>query len=836
MRSFRCILPILLVLLPHVLFPQSIYELLREGTEESLRQACRERSLEESGSVLELKKRLLEYEFRQNAAPFSLRMESAQREDIILNHANFTEYMKDEGGDDLILLSGDVDLSYAGKKIRADRLSINADRSLITGSGNITFIDGRKVYEAESFYYNVETDEGTFFNARAHIDRFVYTGPIIKKVAESGKFVAEDVSITTCELKNPHYRVDADELYIYDDERVLIKNASVYYGSDPVFVFPYFYRNLKEPAIRSALFFRQRSGIVSQNTYYPVDSEEKSIRLMGDFYERLGIYLGTDYKSEPASGSSTRIGVSAAYSNKVYYDPDVTESWTPLSSTKTSEYGIKRYMRYRTGLNQKFRFSGNVHNVTELDLFWVSDPYYEYDFERRRERFDPFDFIGQAEYDEPRKGDGFTWRINNTLTYDTLLFSVKNSARFVPQRNTDVNEVYLYNYYENRIYSVTLPDVTLSHTKSLFNQSESAFFSGIDYRSSAGYSHLLYYDDSEVLSSEIHKGNTRIGMQKEYALARYVQFTPDVELGAQVQQHVDSSSSQLTDDRQNSLLYGRARENLTVGSSDLYLELFHDLKYKLYGSDDDFQYGSFRVHDLGIRGHAGSNVITERFTTSVDLRPVYNWTTGTYESLSLERERFSPFINTLTFTPFPTISMIDKLVYEIAQSRFNLNSFILKYESSALNLGKRPLTLGWELNWKHYFVNPVLDTLRSTFGVSAQVHPYWTLYLSVVSRNDDFWKYYKSGAEKVNPLVDLLKSFNFFNIEDRKESNFKLKGISLGFIHDLHDWEMKFDYTGNQELSPDGSRYIWNNTYSISIGLKDVKNLNIHTEFNEQRE
>jgi hypothetical protein len=415
----------------------------------------------------------------------------------------------------------------------------------------------------------------------------------------------------------------------------------------------------------------------------------------------------------------------------------------------------------------------------------------------------------------------------------------------VPQRNTDKyplsspdNALYvsLPDYYQHRIYSIDAPDVALSHNETIFSQAKSALFSDLDYRSTLGYTHSLYYDSKGTPSSEIHKGSTGIGLQKEYTLARSVQFTPDVELGAQVQQHVDPSSSQTTDDRRSSLLYGRTRENLTVGGSDLYLELFHDLKYKLYGPDDDFQYGSFRVHDLGIRGYAGTNILTEQFTTSVDLRPVYNWTTGAYETLSLERERFNPFINTVTFTPFPTLSMIDNLVYEISQSRFKLNSFILKYESSALNLGERPLTLSWELNWKHYFVNPVLDTLRSTFGVSAQVHPYWTLYLSVASRNDDFWKYYKSGAEKVNPVVDLLKSFNFFNIEDRKDSNFKLKGISLGFIHDLHDWEMKFDYSGNQEISPDGSRYIWNNTYSISIGLKDVKNFNIHTQFSEQRE
>jgi len=843
MRKHLFIFTLFLVFSPRLIFPQSIYDLVREGTKESLEAACRERSLEVEGSLEELKRRLLEYEFTQSTVPFRIREKNATAGDIVLHNANFAEYMQDESGDDLILLSGSVDLTYSGRRITADRISVNIDREIITGSGNITFVDSGKVYRAESFHYNGISGEGIFRNAQATIGRFTYRGPIIKKLAQSGKLVAEDVSITTCELKYPHYRVDADELYIYDEERVLIKNASFYYGSDPVFILPFFYRNLKEPAIKSAFYFRQRSGTVSQNTYSPIKGDEKSLKLMGDFYERLGLYLGSEYFAQKDQGSSTKIGVSAALSNDVYFYDGVTESWSPLGPPLADEYGIQRYVRYRIGLYQKFRFGEKVKNQTELNFFWVSDPYYQYDFERRKEQFDPFALIGQAEYDYPRKGSGFTWFLNNYLTSDTLSFSVKNSVRFEPQRNVEKFPytspdyyVSLPDYYEHRIYSLIAPDVTLAHSKTILSQARSAVFSNLDYRSSAGYSHSLYYDSSGDPSSEIHKGNTEIGVKKEYAIAPFVRFTPDVAVGGQVQQHVDPSSGQLTDDRQNTILYTRTKEDLTLGSSDLYLALFHDLKYKLYGSEDDFLYGSFRVHDLGIRGYAGSNILTEQFTTSVDLRPEYDWASGSYEPLTLERERFTPFINTLGFTPFSTLSMTDRLVYEIAKSQFKLNSFLLKYQSNALNLGERPLTLSWELSWRHYFVNPVLDTLRSTFGVSAQVHPYWLLYLSVTSRNDDIWKYYKSGDEKVNPFVDLLKSFNFFDINDRKESNFKLKSVSLGFLHDLHDWEMKFDYTGNRELSYDGSRYIWNNTYSISIGLKEVKGMNIHTEFNERRD
>ena len=813
---------------------ESVHELVQRGTTEQLRQACRERSLDDTGTHLELRQRLLNYELIQSSLGFELRLKDTSGDDIILRHADFVEYVEDVHGNDLVLLKGSVDILYAGKTITADEITINVDSGIITGSGNITFIDGEKTYKAERFYYNSNNDEGRFFNAKTKIEAFTYTGTVIKKVHESEKFVAEKASLTTCDLKNPHYRVDAEQLYIYDEDKVLIKNARFYYGDDALFVLPYFYKSLKKPAIRSSLYFRERSGIVSQNTYYPLETDKKELKLKGDFYERLGVYFGADYTAEYPSGSSTDVEASVALSNDVYYHEEVTENWSPYGPPNAEKYDIDRDRRYSLGLYQNFRFTDGFTNNTEFNIYWVSDPYYQYDYERRKEQFDVFDLIGQAAYDYPQKGSGFTWFLNNHFLYDSLSFSAKNSIRFEPQRNIGITYAYLTDYYEHKIYTLTAPDVVLSHQKDLFSGWNSVLLSDISYRSSINYNHTIYYDENETPSSQIQKAGTQVGLEKDYSVARYVQFTPALELGAHVQHHTESDSTQLTDDRQNSLIYGRTTENLTVGSSDLYLLLYHDLKYKLYGPRDYYEYGSFRIHNMGVKGYAHWKFLTEQLTTSVDLRPVYDWQANIYEPIMLDRSRFSPLINTLTITPFTSLSLIDQLVYDIAGSKFKSNSFILNYSSKAIYLGNREITVSWELDWAHNFVNPFLDTLRSTFGVTAQVHPYWTVYLSVLSRNDDIWKYYKSGDEKINPAVDFLKSFNFFNIEDRKESNFKMKSISLGFVHDLHDWEMRFDYTGNRELSYDGSKYIWNNTYSISIGLKEVRDLLIHTKFSER--
>jgi hypothetical protein len=117
---------------------------------------------------------------------------------------------------------------------------------------------------------------------------------------------------------------------------------------------------------------------------------------------------------------------------------------------------------------------------------------------------------------------------------------------------------------------------------------------------------------------------------------------------------------------------------------------------------------------------------------------------------------------------------------------------------------------------------------------------YMSAYFKVLSRNEELWRYFPSaarerGLEPVNPATDLLKSFNFFDRSDREESNFKLKSISLGLIRDLHDWELQLDYTGTRDLSYDGTRYVWDNIFSISIGLREVESVKAHGTFTDRQ-
>jgi hypothetical protein len=214
--------------------------------------------------------------------------------------------------------------------------------------------------------------------------------------------------------------------------------------------------------------------------------------------------------------------------------------------------------------------------------------------------------------------------------------------------------------------------------------------------------------------------------------------------------------------------------------------------------------------------------------------------TGEYEPVGFTNERFDPLHNTLRITPSERLEITDIFIYDIAQGQPSTNQFGFTCSTRELPVWGNLVTISWGLDWYHYFTNPVLDTLESIFQVDIAFRRYMSGYFKVLSRNEELWRYFpdaarERGAEPVNPLTDLLKSFNFFSRKDREESNFKLKAISFGLIRDLHDWELTFDYTGSRNLSFDGTRFVWDNTFSISIGLKEVEGVNVHGTFTDER-
>jgi lipopolysaccharide assembly outer membrane protein LptD (OstA) len=813
--------------------PEAVYELIREGSEEELRRACEDRDLPSEGDINELRERLMSWEMERSLIPFDEMVRKTGSDAVVLNHAEFIRYTEAENGDELIFLSGNVDVLFGKKKIKADQVEINSSRKLVAGVGNVRFLDGENLYTGDSFFYDEVNDEGYFYDSKTEVGAFITRGQVIHKIPDEDKYVVENVVLSTEDIKNPHYWLTGEKLYAYNSEKVLVKNASIYYGQDELLRLPYLYRNLRERRLKTSLYFRDRSGLVWQNTYAPYKTDEKELILKGDFYERLGFYSGVEYDV----ADRMNLDLSVALSKDVFFYPnednqsEVRENWTNLGPPDAAEYDINRSVRYKEEFYKKFRFGEAVTNTTELSLLLISDPYYEYDYERRSTGFDFFQFLNQAAYDTPTKGSGYAWYLNNYFNAGNFDWYLKNSIRFEPQRNPVQETTSLNDYYQYQLYSITAPQTGVAYVNTLFEESDAWVVSDTELETSADYTYTQYYNPDETISSRVHQGRGEVGVAKSYHAGDFFRFTPNLIAGGSGQKHLEPTTAQTGSDDEKTLIYGQIIDGWRFGPDSVYLDLTHNLRYKFFGPEDGYEFNRFRIHELTVTGFLQVWYFSDEISTTYDLRPVYDWDAGSYESFRWGRDRFYPLTNTFLFTTLEQLELRDVLVYDIAGSQFKTNQLVFGYTSPDLQVGKNELVFSWDLVWQHNFINPFVDELRSVFRIDADMYRYWKFYIRSLSLNEEMWRYYRdtAGDSYVNPFLDLLRSFNFFNTNDRKASSFKLKSVSLGFVRDLHEWELMFDFTGDRKLLPDGSAYYWEQTFTISLGLKRVEGARVHT-------
>jgi len=136
------------------------------------------------------------------------------------------------------------------------------------------------------------------------------------------------------------------------------------------------------------------------------------------------------------------------------------------------------------------------------------------------------------------------------------------------------------------------------------------------------------------------------------------------------------------------------------------------------------------------------------------------------------------------------------------------------------------LSAGWTIDL-HKYTDSIMEF---SLALNLSVYKFLDLTFSVTSFNTESYRYIPAFAKEldepwISPFTDIARSFNFFNIRDRYASSFNLKSVSLLAVHHLGDWDLSFEYAGEQvlETQPDGSeQYVWTPIFSIILQWKPI--------------
>lgn len=170
---------------------------------------------------------------------------------------------------------------------------------------------------------------------------------------------------------------------------------------------------------------------------------------------------------------------------------------------------------------------------------------------------------------------------------------------------------------------------------------------------------------------------------------------------------------------------------------------------------------------------------------------------------------------------------------------FRLSSLALSYQNSWKPPAAWQRRIAWTLdinpNAQQSFIRFTDSYLSFILGLSFKVHSFLDITLATTSRNSSLWRYYANafdfptelGIQPINPVEDLMKSFNFFDPEakHRRESLFKLKSMSLTATHHLHDWDLAGTFSASPVLDTDGLGYVFKSSYSIMLSWRSVSQI-----------
>jgi hypothetical protein len=233
-----------------------------------------------------------------------------------------------------------------------------------------------------------------------------------------------------------------------------------------------------------------------------------------------------------------------------------------------------------------------------------------------------------------------------------------------------------------------------------------------------------------------------------------------------------------------------------------------------------------------------------------------------YSTLSLTQNIFTPLTlqPNLTFKISDTCRLSQKLFFDFGGntleqgiSRFDLGNtyteLLFLYDDTAaggiggivpakikifsdqtiteLSFWKNRIILSADIisNWNYNFQNPSDNLLSVSFEFYIRIEEFLEISIVSKSRNSATHRYF-DGSLNINIFEDLIKSFNFFNIEDRYDSNFNLSEIEMNITHFMKDWDLKFDYTGKIALNTE-NEYKWSPLASIYIVWKAVPEIDI---------
>lgn len=270
--------------------------------------------------------------------------------------------------DGLATAHGNVAIHTGDSDIYADSAQYNSKTREVVVEGHVRIYRATSLFVGDRAIYNIDTKKIQAVEMRTNKSPYLVGGESVTTISE-GAFLVSKGAFTTHDSSNPDFRLQARTLRIYERDRVIFQNVTLYIKSVPVFWWPYLYQSLDDSftyMVSPAYLSSWGPSILSRVSMPITDDSKIQIRL--DYRSRRGVALGLEpdlrYGKEKASWAKMR----------TYFLRDANPDINRTSEIRT---GVPED-RYRVSLQSRTELTEDVYGT--VDITKLSDQFLLQDF------------------------------------------------------------------------------------------------------------------------------------------------------------------------------------------------------------------------------------------------------------------------------------------------------------------------------------------------------------------------------------------------------------------------------------------------------------------------
>jgi LPS-assembly protein len=272
--------------------------------------------------------------------------------------------------DNVAIHVGDTD-------IYADYAQYNTNTHDVVLRGHVRVYRGLTLYIAESGVYNTDSKQIRAINGRTESEPYFLSGENVQSISENG-YLIRSGTFTTHDSSKPDFHLRARKIRVYEGDRVIFMNVTMYIGNVPVFWWPYMYQSLSDSfsfTISPAYLSSWGPSLLTEVTFPITDNIKGRIRL--NFMGRRGVAIGFDPSIEYGKNNNSSADIKSFYLDD--QNPSINRTGLPRGPVPNQ--------RYLLSLQDRTNFSHDIYGIANITK--LSDAFVMQDFFLQEFRIDP---------------------------------------------------------------------------------------------------------------------------------------------------------------------------------------------------------------------------------------------------------------------------------------------------------------------------------------------------------------------------------------------------------------------------------------------------------------